>query len=536
MRLACFASCVLLFVTLSFCEAQNVEARVGTRVAVGQQLISQVMTSIQIPLVYLLNENTHALPEIHLTEKATPLITIHLTLNNTYLTDVVVSSTYAEFLEETNTMKIVFAGMAGHIEGDFYYYYYTIWRNEGQGSLVASFSDSEGWIELKFDATDDGHVNVLYVDSKVKLENLELQFDGSWSWLLNLFPGVNLIIKRRINKTFHDICERVTNIINTQIFDRLPIMWGIKLLKSAVAFDFGLPEDPKVTASTYNSFSVLGTFVDTKFPSILPPFPVTPELPMVYDPYTPAASIAPAAYYPLPVPASGIVDTRPWSKMVDIPPQVQIMLSEYTFNSLGWALYSVGGLDVDFTEETLPDGVPVAMNTLFFGAIVPGLLIQCPDCPVKIAAESETWPAVDVTADGARMTHRIKLSWFTLSRRTDDWQFSFSMWVDFSGSLLLSVDPDLLRVFGDLQIDHINMTMDQSDVGTVHLFAFEKITNRLIQQGIQPLINSVLHNIGVPLPELPFGVKIIDPEMIFTDGMVVILSDALFPFPRYELH
>ena len=42
------------------------------------------------------------------TEKATPFVTVHITVNSTYLYDIVIASTYAEWLAGSNSLKVQF--------------------------------------------------------------------------------------------------------------------------------------------------------------------------------------------------------------------------------------------------------------------------------------------------------------------------------------------------------------------------------------------------------------------------------------------
>lgn len=44
----------------------------------------------------------------------------------------------------------------------------------------------------------------------------------------------------------------------------------------------------------------------------------------------------------------------------------------------------------------------------------------------------------------------------------------------------------------------------------------------------------LLGNIGIPLPSLPLGMDLVGPQIVFSDGYVVIESDVTFPFPRHS--
>jgi hypothetical protein len=41
-----------------------------------------------------------------------------------------------------------------------------------------------------------------------------------------------------------------------------------------------------------------------------------------------------------------------------------------------------------------------------------------------------------------------------------------------------------------------------------------------------------LGRVGIPLPSLPLGIQMANPEIVFEDGYVIVETDLIFPFPR----
>tara|TARA_R110002050_G_scaffold298856_1_gene462908 strand:- start:366 stop:1118 length:753 start_codon:yes stop_codon:yes gene_type:complete len=241
------------------------------------------------------------------------------------------------------------------------------------------------------------YIFVFYRSLSVKSKSISLNIDID-SFLINHLPGAEFILKRRINKAFHEVCEfSVTEL--DKVFEKLPIVWDVKLLRNAIGLDYALPEDPIVLDTGFASFGLLGSFVALKYPTLYPPFNVDPVLPLSYS-----SSLSPFSSYssasilrsPQHISVRSATSTTPpreergvlthattshtsgsgqdseaekvkaeyegvkhittleAAPPIDLPPQVQIMLSEFTFNSLGWALQEIDALNMNITQKDIP--------------------------------------------------------------------------------------------------------------------------------------------------------------------------------------
>uniref|UniRef100_A0A7S4NV12 Lipid-binding serum glycoprotein C-terminal domain-containing protein n=1 Tax=Paramoeba aestuarina TaxID=180227 RepID=A0A7S4NV12_9EUKA len=500
---------------------ENDEARVGVRVAIGQQLISAAMLSVVEPVVYLIDEYQGYLPQINLTERV-GLTKIHISTSETRLYNLTVATVFAEWIQEHNSIKVSMAGITGNLDSLYDYHYWAVWTHHGHGSFEAYFYDASGWIEIEFGVDGDGHLLLTYLNSHIQLKHLDLKFSGSWSFILNHVPGFNEIVKRRINKTFKEICNFSVKKTN-EVFQKLPL--GLKIpfiLKDAVSLSYAMPEDPTVLNTGFGSFALLGDFYPTKFPSLSPPFLVSPPLPLTVDSLS--SSLSPSS------PLSPLVFDLPLPDILNVPDQGQVIISSYTMQSLGWAVDYIGGLTFNVTQDNIPSSIPVKMNTDFFGVVVPPLLESCFNCPVMWAVQSPGYPNIWINDDGVFLNYTTVMSWFTYHKKSDQWTFAFSMYIDMGGSVFLTIDDDNNKIYGNLTVDNIDLRNDESDIGNIVLAPMQGVINQVIA-GVVPLINDILA-LGIPLPNFPLGITLNDPEILYGNNTLAIETDLHFAFPK----
>mmetsp|Transcript_34647 Transcript_34647/g.47361 ORF Transcript_34647/g.47361 Transcript_34647/m.47361 type:complete len:587 (+) Transcript_34647:39-1799(+) len=535
--------------------------REGVRVAIGQTLVSAALTSVVDPVVFLLNSYHGYLPSINDTERV-GLIDVHLTTENSTLYNLTVASTFGEWIADRNSLKIQMSGITGNFDTDYTYHYWSVWTHHGSGSIEAYFIDSSGWIEVEFGTDGDGHLKLTYLDSHIQLSGLQISFTGDWSFIFNHVPGIDAIIKRRINKKFKEICRFAVNKMD-EVFAIMPMNWKVLPLRRSIELNYALPDDPTVLNTGFASFPLFGSFAPTKYPTLFPPFIVSPALPLTADgivassPSTGSHTLSlspPSSLFlvsnktkssqPIPsrptLPRQTISVTTvssPYQIPYPFPDEIigqsqgQFLISPYTLDSLGWSLWVIDALNFNVTQEDIPSGVPLILNTDFFAAVIPTLFAFCPNCPVKFVFESPSYPLFNVTTEGASMTYRTVMSWYTYEKHKNTWEFAFSMFIDMGGSLFLSIDDTKMRIYGTLEIDQIDLTLDQSEIGNVNVIVLQGIVNRLVS-GIVPLINDFLSDIGIPIPDLPLGMRLVEPQIYFSDGLITIETDIHFPFPR----
>lgn len=224
----------------------------------------------------------------------------------------------------------------------------------------------------------------------------------------------------------------------------------------------------------FASFGVLGHFVPTKFPSLLPPFRVDPILP-----YETSKNQMDPIVVPYPHPDS-----------LTSPGQAQIIISSYTMTSLGWAMYEIDGLNMNITEADIPSWAPIDMNTDFFAVVLPDLFFFCPNCPIKFVVVSPSWPNITLSSStGGSVTYTTNVGWYVYQHHLADWEFAFSMNVDIAGALTLWINDENMRIYGHVTAQKVLFTLDQSVIGNVNLDLMELVVNRFLFKGVGPITN-----------------------------------------------
>lgn len=194
-----------------------------------------------------------------------------------------------------------------------------------------------------------------FSSKKTKLDLTGMQIlvsrpDGvNQNWLFKMFREE---IEDVISELMSDLIENTINEYN------IGSMY-YKLDNLDIGFDYSLTESPYISEDWF-SFKSKGIFVQDSDRNYNPPIPV------------------------------------PSSVNEEVKEGIQIVVSDYLANSLSYSAYTAGLLDLNITNETLPNSFPFELTTTVIGILIPGLVDQYGlDKPVSLMCSFSNVPLIE---------------------------------------------------------------------------------------------------------------------------------------------
>lgn len=105
--------------------------------------------------------------------------------------------------------------------------------------------------------------------------------------------------------------------------------------------------------------------------------------------------------------------------------QAQVVISEFTFNSLGWALYESGALNI-----TIPFG-----TTNDWRLLLPAFYRAFPDDNVTVSIVSQIYPAFNINSTGITLNIAPYMYWYAEDPVNGNRSLAFTLLLEIEGSV-----------------------------------------------------------------------------------------------------
>lgn len=213
--------------------------------------------------------------------------------------------------------------------------------------------------------------------------------------------------------------------------------------------------------------------------------------------------------------AADNTDADPPFVLTDLPSQVtnqtfQAVLSQYTVETLGWALWDAGSLNV-----TIPFG-----TTNDFRLLIPDLYRTFPDAPLEVTLACLAYPIVEFSAsDGIEVNVAPYMYWNVLQSNGTEAN-AFTLIVETQAQLQLFFDETSLH--GNLAVPTLNLILESSNIGDFSLFSLNAAIQTVVNVVLVPAVNAVLGE-GIPAPVIA-GFTFDDPAIVFLDDSYAYFS------------
>lgn len=282
----------------------------------------------------------------------------------------------------------------------------------------------------------------------------------------------------------------------------VPIQGGAVMLR----FDLSASSPPSASSGAFLALPVLGDAVVAANASTRAPFP-PPTLP----PGPPFAAACASAY-------------------------LQLALSEFSLESAGWALWSVGGLQSVVPHTVVPPQFPIQLNTTDVGLLAPGLPKAFPNAWMQLAVSLAAPPAANLTAAGAALAAPLLVDFQALPPNGGGAAVTaFTLGCPLGLALQLGVGGGGGGGGGQQNLTANITSLDcalalaNSTVGPVDVKGLALLVNFVLSDVLLPLVNAVL-NVGAPLPSLG-GLSLVETSIQYAPGLAGLCTNFSYTPP-----
>ncbi|XP_078738201.1 bactericidal permeability-increasing protein-like [Lampetra fluviatilis] len=404
---------------------------------------------------------------------------IHYTLSGMHITDFTMPSTALGFVPGSG-LKFSFSGASVSLSGDWHYKALFV-KDSGSFDMRMSGMSLSAVLVLSRDAAGRPSVSAGGCSSEVG--DVDIKFHGGASWLYNLFK--HLIEDNIRDHLKGQLCGQVTEAINSDLENSLQ----------------EIPITAKVDEFTEVDYSLLSP-PDTRADML--------DMPCKGEFY----SLQHHSEFPVPAP--------PMDLGTSADRMLYFGLSEFLFNSAGYAYQASGALTYIITEAMLPKDAPFHLNTSSLASIAVKLK-NFPGLPVEVRVESSAAPTLSISAGNVTL-HTQALATFSALWPNGTRSFLFS--INASASLAARLEIDADKLHGTLALDSLVLTLVKSDVGDVHINLLQSIIKFIAKTIILPKVNERLSQ-GIPMPLLK-KVKIVNAVLLNKEGFTVVGMDLRY--------
>ena len=287
--------------------------------------------------------------------------------------------------------------------------------------------------------------------------------------LVDLFKGA-------VKQSLTDAAEAaITSLIDTAANAALqrasldvPLLGGSVLAR----FDLTAAAPPSGARGGYLSLPLLGDAVLAANASTRAPFPL-PALPQ--GPFAGCATSA-----------------------------LQLALSEFSLESLGWALWGAGALQSLLPHTILPPSFPIQLNTTDVSALAPGLAKAFPAEWMQLSLALAAPPTANVTAQGGlALAAPLSIAFQALPPGGPP-VTAFTLGCPLGLALTLGVrgaGQQQQNLTANVTSAACQLAVSSSSVGPVDAGGLALLVDFVLDFVLLPLANAVL-NVGLPLPSL----------------------------------
>nr|ARV86002.1 bactericidal/permeability-increasing protein 1 [Sinohyriopsis cumingii] len=354
------------------------------------------------------------------------------------------------------------AGVSMH--GNFRYTFRKRWLPtiRGSGTFDISVYGLDFSINMIFGVDVNGRPTIAASGCSCGIYRVKIKFHGRWAWLYNLFSRLveNRVRKILINK----ICDIVTKQINEDMEKKLASLPVTIKIFGHFLLDYRLLQVPTFQSSYMETFhkgeiSWLGDEREAPF-----------------QPHT----------------LADIGDTQ---KMM------YLWISDYMFNTLGYAAQMHNYLVLNITAADLPPNQRGILNTtctsfLCFGNLIPQLQKNFPNSTVELNLFSGRPPTMNITPGELKVNCSGKI---VLYARQNDKNRTYVMSTMATMETTVNVSVSNERVHGKINGIMLLLNVTDSAVGPINSRFIQILINSVLKAVLIPKINE-FGNKGFPLP------------------------------------
>ncbi|XP_054835710.1 bactericidal permeability-increasing protein-like [Eublepharis macularius] len=326
--------------------------------------------------------------------------------------------------------------------------------------------------------------------------DLRVKFHGGNSWFYNRFTSVlEVILQAKLNK---QLCFEIKK--GTDDFARVLRAMNVSVqINSFAELDYSLVNKPFFGANRCQ-VDFKGEFFSPGQPRI--------------NVFTPSSFLLPK---------------QPDSMLL-------LGISEFFANSAALLYFRTGALQRNITDEMIPKGFPIRLNTENMGMVIPELEKKFPDMPLEVQVGARKQPEFSFHPDGVHMKifGSVEVS-VILPNASLAPAFLLNIDGNFTGQFFLepvSSGISIGKLLGTVALKHFQVSQGWSNVGHIEMKFLENALTVAVQVGLLS-INKHLKK-GIVLPNI-HNVSLVNPQIAMYQGLMLVATDLHYQPPAAVL-
>ncbi|CAO2577961.1 Bactericidal permeability-increasing protein [Lemmus lemmus] len=336
--------------------------------------------------------------------------------------------------------------------------------------------------DLKLGINPPGRITVECSACSSHIDRVHIHISGSMlGWLIQLFH--KKIETSLRNSIYEKICRIVTISVSTKLQPYIQTLPVVARVDEMAAIDYSLLNF--TTTAEFLIGQLKGEFFWRRHHG---PLPITP----------PAMSFSPNKDY-----------------------MVQLSISDYFFNTAGFAYRESGTLQMTLRDQMLPKESKFRLNTEFLGTFLPKVARKFPSAEVQLLISASSPPHLSIHPSGLSLNPALETQAFAVLPNSSLIPLFL---VHMNTNASLEVDAEEDRLVGQMKLEKLTLKLKHSDFGSFKVELLQAVINYLLSTIVLPRVNERL-NKGFPLP-LPAGVRLDNPVFQSYKNFLVLGADV----------
>ncbi|KAK7128028.1 hypothetical protein R3I93_020578 [Phoxinus phoxinus] len=470
-----FLWCVLVLVNLVSVSTSN---NAGVKVRLTQKMLEygrQIgIASIQQKL------RSIKVPDISGTEKVDPIGKVQYSFTGMQIVNLGLPKSALGLVPDTGVMLSIGDAYI-NLHGNWRVKYLRIIKDSGTFDLAVSELTISTTIAVMSD--DTGRPTVSMTNCAATVGSVNVKFHGGASWLYNLFSSfINKALRNALQK---QICPLVADSI-AEMNPHLKTLNVLAKVDQYAEIDYSMVGSP-VISNTSIDLDLKGEFYNIGQHKE-PPFSPTP--------------------FSLPY-----QDTN----------MLYIGVSGFSINSAGFVYHSAGALRLYITDDMIPSGSPIRLNTRTFGTFIPQIAKMYPGLMMKLLVETVKEPIIILEPNNMTVQAISTVTAYAIQPNST---LSPLFVLNLEGSVSADIYVTDLKLAGNLTLNKINMSLSKSYVGPFQVTSLDNIFTMVLKIAVIPKINARLQE-GYPLPAIG-KMQLVNSQLQVLKNSLLIGTDVQF--------
>lgn len=423
---------------------------------------------------------TIKVPDFSGTQEVSPIGKVQYSLSNMQIVDVGLPKSAVDLVPGTG-VRLSIGNAFISLHGNWRVKYLRIIKDSGSFDLKVDALTVTTSIAIKSDET--GRPTVSSVNCAANVGSASIKFHGGASWLYNLFK--NFIDKALRNALQKQICPLVADAVS-DLNPQLKTLNVVAKVDQYAEIEYSMVTSPTVSSSSID-LSLKGEFYNIGKHQE-PPF-------------------SPAAF--------------------SLPPQINNMLylglSAFTADSAAFVYNRAGLLSLYITDDMIPKGSPIRLNTKTFGVFIPQVAKRFPGLMMKLLVKTVKNPVITFEPNNVTTQATGTVTAYAIQpNATLSPLFVLNLETSVSAQVFVSG----MRLAGAVSLNEMDLTLETSYVGEFQVRSLDNILQMVLKVVVIPKLNVQLAK-GYPLPTLG-KMKLVNTQLQVLKDYMLIGTDVQF--------